>query len=86
MQGAKSVRINRKDRKMSDIQMLVSEFEDMCGESETEIGKAALLEMRQLREAISGLLLLVEAHTSENTQHHYLGLIDFARCVLKNKK
>lgn len=70
---------------MSDIESLVSEFEDMCGESGTEMGNAALGERNNLRQAVKALLVLVEAHTSEYTQYHYAETILFAKHVLGEK-
>lgn len=67
---------------MSEIESLVSQFEDMCGESGTELGNAALGERNELRQAVKALLMVVEAHTSEYTQHHYLETISFAKHVL----
>lgn len=68
---------------MSDIESLVMKFEDMCGESGTEMGNAALGERNNLRQAVKALLMLVEAHTSEYTQYHYLETINFAKHVLE---
>ena len=70
---------------MSDIESLVSEFEDMCGKSGTEMGNAALGERNNLRQAVKALLMLVEAHTSEYTQYHYAETILFAKHVLGEK-
>jgi hypothetical protein len=67
---------------MSDIESLVMKFEDMCGESDTEMGIAALKERTELRQAIQGLLIVIEAHTSEHTQHRYMETIGFAKHVL----
>ena len=70
---------------MNGIESLVSEFEDMCGESGTEMGNAALGERNNLRQAVKALLMLVEAHTSEHTQYHYAETILFAKHVLGEK-
>lgn len=70
---------------MSDIESLVMQFEDMCGESGTEMGNAALGERNELRQAVKALLMLVEAHTSEHTQHLYMETIGFAKHVLEKK-
>jgi hypothetical protein len=70
---------------MSAIESLILQFEDMCGESGTEMGNAALGERNELRQAVKALLMLVEAHTSEHTQHRYMETIGFAKHVLENK-
>lgn len=46
---------------MSEIESLISEFNDMCGDSETEMGNLALAELADLRRFVQVGIEILEA-------------------------